>query len=88
MAILNDGKETFAEIRRALLNARSSIHMEYYIIEDDPLGREIADILIDKAQSGVEVRVIYDDVGSWGLSHRFIKKLRRARSPTSNASCR
>ena len=42
------------------------------------MGREIADILIDKAQSGVEVRVIYDDVGSWGLSRKFIKKLRRA----------
>lgn len=76
--VLNDGKETFDEIRRSLLNAKSSIHMEYYIIEDDPLGREIADILIEKALAGVEVRVIYDDVGSWGLSRKFTKRLRRA----------
>lgn len=78
VTVLNDGKETFDEIRRSLHNARSSIHMEYYIIEDDPLGREIADILIDKAHAGVEVRVIYDDVGSWGLGRKFIKNLRRA----------
>lgn len=52
--------------------------MEYYIIEDDPLGREIADILIEKALAGVEVRVIYDDVGSWGLGRKFTKRLRRA----------
>ena len=40
--VLNDGAETFDEIRRALRQARESIHMEYYIIEDDELGREIA----------------------------------------------
>ena len=60
--VLNDGAETFDEIRRALRQARESIHMEYYIIEDDELGREIADILIAKAAEGVEVRLIYDDV--------------------------
>ena len=61
--VLNDGAETFDEIRRALRQARESIHMEYYIIEDDELGREIADILIAKAAEGVEVRLIYDDFG-------------------------
>ena len=40
--VLNDGAETFDEIRRALRQARESIHMQYYIIEDDELGREIA----------------------------------------------
>ena len=64
--VLNDGAETFDEIRRALRQARESIHMEYYIIEDDELGREIADILIAKAAEGVEVRLIYDDVGELG----------------------
>ena len=66
--VLNNGTVTFDEIKAALRGARSSIHLEYYIIEDDPLGREIAEILIGKAREGVEVRLIYDDVGSWGLS--------------------
>ena len=76
--VLNDGAETFDEIRRALRQARESIHMEYYIIEDDELGREIADILIAKAAEGVEVRLIYDDVGSWGLGRKYLGRLRRA----------
>ena len=76
--VLNNGTVTFEEIKAALRAAKSSIHLEYYIIEDDPLGREIADILIEKAQQGVEVRLIYDDVGSWGLSRRFIRQLQKA----------
>lgn len=76
--ILNNGEATFAEIKQALRAARSSIHLEYYIIEDDQLGGEIADILIEKAAEGVEVRMIYDDVGSWGLSRRYISRLRKA----------
>ena len=76
--ILNNGEATFVEIKKALRAARSSIHLEYYIIEDDPLGREIADILIEKANEGVEVRLIYDDVGSWGLSRHYIGRLRKA----------
>ena len=76
--VLNNGQETFDEIKTALRGARSSIHLEYYIIEDDELGREIADILIEKATEGVEVRLIYDDVGSWGLGRKFIGRLREA----------
>lgn len=76
--VLNNGTVTFEEIKAALRAAKSSIHLEYYIIEGDPLGREIADILIEKAQQGVEVRLIYDDVGSWGLSRRFIRQLQKA----------
>ena len=67
--VLNDGAETFDEIRRALRQARESIHMEYYIIEDDELGREIADILIAKAAEGVEVRCFMPVVFPWLTSH-------------------
>ncbi len=78
ISVLHDGPATFDAIKEALRGARSSIHLEYYIIEDDPLGREIAEILIEKAREGVEVRLIYDDVGSWGLSRDYIGRLREA----------
>ena len=64
VTILNDGEETFSSIIEALRNAESSIHFDYYIIQDDVLGNQIANILIERAEKGVEVRVIYDDVGS------------------------
>jgi cardiolipin synthase len=72
------GVKTFDAIKKALLSAKDHIHMEFYIIEDDVIGNEIKDILIRKAREGVSVRVIYDDVGSWGLSKRYIREIRRA----------
>ena len=63
---------------RELLQAKQHIHMEYYIIEDDPVGRLVRDVLIEKAREGVEVRVIYDDVGCWHVPKRFFEEMRNA----------
>ena len=53
---------------------RQHIHMEFYIFEDDAIGRMVRDVLIDKARQGVEVRVIYDDVGCWHVPNRFYER--------------
>ncbi|MEG2282663.1 MAG: phospholipase D-like domain-containing protein, partial [Rikenellaceae bacterium] len=76
--VLNNGEETFAKIKEQLLLAKVFIHLEYYIIEDDIIGNEIADILIKKANEGVEVRIIFDAVGSWSLTKHFIRRLTEA----------
>lgn len=76
--ILNDGKETFPSIFKALRKAKDHIHLEYYIIEDGDLASELLEILIQKAKEGVEVRVIYDDVGSWKLSKGYVEALEQA----------
>ncbi len=78
VTVLNNGEEKFPALIEALKNARDFIHMEYYIFKKDKLGRQIANILMDKAREGVEVRLIYDDVGSWGLSSKFVNRLKRA----------
>ncbi|ARK31460.1 cardiolipin synthase [Halalkalibacter krulwichiae] len=74
--VLTDGKETFTHILRALRLAKHHIHLEYYIVRDDKLGKEIKDILMERAKAGVEVRFLYDAVGSWKLSKAYIKDLR------------
>lgn len=76
--VLHNGKNTFEAIKKALHEARHSIHLEYYIIEADDLGWQIADILCEKAAEGVEVRLLYDDVGSWSLPRKYTKKLHEA----------
>ncbi|MCD8072734.1 MAG: cardiolipin synthase [Alistipes sp.] len=76
--ILNNGKQTFSELLTALRNAKSSIHIEYYIFENDRIGKKFSKILMDKAREGVEVRFIYDDVGSWGLGRKFLRNLKKA----------
>ena len=73
--VLNNGTVTFDEIKAALRGARSSIHLEYYIIEDDPLGREIAEILIGKARERPLACLMFDDDSTWGLSRRYIRHL-------------
>ena len=74
--VLNDGEETFKEIFKALRTAKEHIHLEYYIIEDGELASELHEILIDRAKAGVEIRIIYDGVGSWKLSQKYIDSLR------------
>lgn len=51
--------------------------MEFYIFEDDAIGRLVRDVLMEKARAGVEVRVIYDDVGCWHVPNRFLKRCAR-----------
>lgn len=76
--ILKNGDKTFPAIFKALEEARHHIHIEFYIVENDRLGNELREILIRKAREGVEVRFIYDDVGSWALPKKYIRSLQEA----------
>lgn len=64
--VLNDGAKMFESLFNDLKNARKFINLQFYIIANDPLGKQLADILIERAQAGVRIRVIYDYVGSFG----------------------
>ena len=74
--IFTTGFDFFTTLLKAIGQARHHIHLSTYIIDDDPLGRLIADALIDKAQEGVEVRLIYDDVGCWRVPNAFFERMR------------
>jgi cardiolipin synthase A/B len=76
--VLTNGEETFHHILEQLNRARHHIHIEYYIVRDDRIGQEIKEVLINKAAQGVEVRFLYDAVGSWKLSKKYINELKNA----------
>lgn len=78
VVVLTNGKNKFVHLIQQLKQAKHHIHLEYFIIKDDQLGNEIADILVQKSLEGVQVRVIYDDVGSWELSTSYIRRLKNA----------
>jgi cardiolipin synthase len=78
LKIYNNGKDAFNVILNEIEKATDYIHLEYYIIEDDKLGNRFKDLLIKKAFEGIEVRIIYDDVGCWSLSKKFISPLEKA----------
>ena len=71
-----NGTEFFPSLLRDIAQAKNHIHIDMYIIADDALGLLVADALIDKAREGVEVRLIYDDVGCWNVKHRFFERMR------------
>ncbi len=75
--IFNNGKEKFEALLASLHNAKHHIHLQYYIIDDDHIGNLVKELLINKANEGVAVKVLYDEVGSWGLSKKFIRELRK-----------
>lgn len=76
--LLIDGDKTFASIFDGIARAQKTILVQFYIINDDELGREFADRLIERANAGVKVYLLYDDVGCFWLPRRYKKRLRAA----------
>ncbi len=72
------GRDKFEALFNDIRAAEEYIHLQYYIIEDDHIGRALRDALIERAKAGVKVRVIYDDFGCWGVSRKFFRSMREA----------
>lgn len=73
--VFTTGREKFNRLKEDLRNAKESILLQYYILQDDELGKEISEILIQKAREGLVVKVIYDHVGSFSSRKKFFRHL-------------
>lgn len=73
-----DGHDKFDSLLEDIKNAKEHIHMAYYIIKNDELGNKILDSLTEKAKEGVEVRLLYDEIGSRLISKSSLKRLKNA----------
>lgn len=71
-----DGKTKMDALLEAIAGARHHIHIQYYIFSDDETGRRLRDALTAKAREGVEVRILYDDVGCTGVKKAFFEGMR------------
>ncbi|SMQ63602.1 cardiolipin synthase [Devosia lucknowensis] len=76
--LLIDGEATFDSIFAGIEAAQEYLLVQFYIVRDDRLGSEMARRLIAKAQTGVAVYLLYDDIGSTGMPKRYRKELRDA----------
>ena len=74
--IHTDGYSFFHALLKEIASAKDHIHLDMYIFEDDALGNMVRDALVAKVREGVEVRLIYDDVGCWNVSNRFFERMR------------
>jgi cardiolipin synthase A/B len=76
--LLIDGEATFASIFEGIEQAQDYILVQFFIVKDDELGRELKSLLIKKAKEGVRVFFLYDEVGSHKLPNSYKDELREA----------
>ena len=75
VSMYSDGKLFFNELLEGLKKAKKSINIEFYIFKNDDIGTKILNVLEEKAKEGVEVRLLYDSVGSRSLNRNVLNKL-------------
>jgi len=76
VGVLIDGPQTYSAIETALRAARHDIHIETFIFGAGDVGQRFADLLAEKRREGVEVRVVYDSLGSRETPRKFFDGLR------------
>jgi cardiolipin synthase len=76
--LLVDGRATFDSIFEGIAKAKDYLLVQFYIVRDDALGKELAERLIERARAGVSVYLLYDDIGSTGMPKRYRTQLREA----------
>jgi cardiolipin synthase len=76
--LLIDGEATFDSLLAGVERARHDLLVQFYIVHDDRIGRELAERLIAKARAGVKVRFLYDEVGSKDLGRDYLRALTAA----------
>jgi len=76
--LLIDGDATFGAIFEAIEQATTYILLEFFIVNDDDLGREMKTRLTKKAQEGIQVYFLYDEVGSKALPREYLEELKKA----------
>ncbi len=78
VTLLQDGPETYDAMFAAVAGARDHVNVEFYIIEDDEVGRKLSELLLDRQANGVQVNIIYDSVGCLATPKEYFDRLRDA----------
>ncbi|APG66372.1 cardiolipin synthase [Tenacibaculum todarodis] len=75
--ILKNGKKTFEALFKAIKNAKEFIHLQYYIIEEGEILSELIELIKQKRKEKVEVRILYDAIGSYQLNNKIKKEFEK-----------
>lgn len=76
LTLLQNGPETYRAMFDAIRAARDHINLETYIFDDDEIGRQFADLLLERQAEGIQVNIIYDSVGGLLTPTAFFDRLR------------
>lgn len=78
VTVFTSGKDKFEALLKDIEQAQEYVHVQYFILENDSTGRRLIDLLERKAREGVQVRVLYDYVGSFYVRPKVLKQMRAA----------
>ena len=76
LTLLQNGPDTYRAMFAAIRNARDHINLETYIFDDDPIGQQFSEALLERQAAGVQVNVIYDSIGGLATPTAFFDRLR------------
>ncbi|MCB1804478.1 MAG: cardiolipin synthase B, partial [Candidatus Competibacteraceae bacterium] len=76
--LLVDGPAAYKAMFAAIAKAQNHIHLETYILADDEIGQQLASLLLERRAAGVEVAIIFDDLGSNSTSDAYFERLQNA----------
>ncbi len=76
MTLLINGHATFESILEGIAQAKQYILFQFYMIRDDELGQKVKAALTERAQAGIKVIVLFDEIGSQDLSKTYVKEMR------------
>ena len=76
--IFTSGQEKFNALLRDIEDAKEYIHVQYFIIEHDEVGIQLLEALMKKAREGVQVRLLYDYIGSFYMRPKLLRQMRES----------
>lgn len=76
--LFHDGKDKFESLINDIKKAKKFIHLEYYIVKDDELGKRLVNELTKKAKEGIEIKFLCDGMGGRGIHKDFFKDFEKA----------
>ncbi len=78
VTLLYDGPQTVAAMRRAIATATNHVNLETYIFDEDSVGLQMAELLMERQRAGIQVNIIYDAVGTLGTPQAFFDRMLEA----------
>lgn len=78
LELFTDGNEKFNRLLEDIKNAKHHVHMQYFIFQSGILGKRVMEALMDKAKEGLQVRLLFDDMGGYNLSKNDLDAMIKA----------
>ena len=76
--VFDNGYENFSHLAEDIQRAEKYIYLQFYIIASDDTGNRIADLLIEKARQGLDIKIIYDYIGSVKTKYSLFVRMKNA----------